>query len=307
VSAFTWLFLIHQLPAEPAYLRVKTLRRLKALGAVALKSSVYVLPDTPAAREDFHWLRREIIDGGGDATLCAGDLLEGTSDDDLQTLFRAARDEEYGEITAIAGDLAGSEEPTVKQLRKLQKRLEQVRERDHFDAPGHAVAAGALIALERAIRAEPTEESRPMEKKPTGASWVTRQGVHVDRMASAWLIRRFIDRAAEFKFVVPDGYRPLDGELRFDMFEGEFSHEGDRCTFETLIERFDLREPGLAALAEIIHDIDCKDDKFGRPETAGIAGVVAGIAAGHPADPDRIEAAATVLDALLEHFGSVPG
>jgi hypothetical protein len=108
-----------------------------------------------------------------------------------------------------------------------------------------------------------------MRDQYQGRTWVTRTGVHVDRIASAWLIRRFIDRDATFKFVPAKGYAPEPGEVRFDMFEAEFSHEGDLCTFEVLCARFALAEPGLAAVAELVHDIDVKDGKFGRPETAG--------------------------------------
>ena len=108
-------------------------------------------------------------------------------------------------------------------------------------------------------------------------TWVTRQGVYVDRIASAWLIRRFIDPQARFKFVSGKGYRPQAGELRFDMFEAEFTHEGDKCTFEVLLERGALKDPALRAIAEIIHDIDLKDDKFGRTEVAGIRTLVEGI------------------------------
>jgi hypothetical protein len=123
-------------------------------------------------------------------------------------------------------------------------------------------------------------------------------GVHVDRISSAWLIRRFIDPDARFRFVAPKGYRPEPGELRFDMFEGEFTHDGDRCTFETLCRHFALRDRGLSAIAEMVHDIDCKDDKFGREETAGFRLVVDGIVRAHDADETRLERGAAVLDDL---------
>jgi hypothetical protein len=122
--------------------------------------------------------------------------------------------------------------------------------------------------------------------------------VFVDRMASAWLIRRFIDGGARFRFVPPQGYRPETGELRFDMFEGEFTHENGGCTFETLLSRFGIDDPALAALAEIVHDIDCKDEKFGRPETGWVAGLLRGIALTHASDANRIEAGMTLFDAL---------
>jgi len=135
---------------------------------------------------------------------------------------------------------------------------------------------------------------------------VTRHGVHVDRMASAWLIRRFIDPEATFKFVPARGYRPEAGELRFDMYQAEYTHEGERCTFQVLVRRFGLSNPALEAIGEIIRDIDCKDSQHGRAETAGIAALIAGIAEAGPDDPARISQSAPVFDGLLRHFSARP-
>jgi hypothetical protein len=131
---------------------------------------------------------------------------------------------------------------------------------------------------------------------------VTRKGIYVDRMASGWLIQRFIDSKARFKFVAAKGYLPEPGDLRFDMFEAEFTHEGDLCTFEVLLSRFSLQDPALRPLAEIVHDIDLKDSKFGRPDTVGFERVVAGIAMAHSEDEARLERACSVLDDLYEYF-----
>ena len=135
-----------------------------------------------------------------------------------------------------------------------------------------------------------------------GRVWVTRRGVYVDRIASAWLIRRFIDPDARFKFVPAKGYVPEPGELRFDMYEGEYTHEGDRCTFEVLLARMGLDDPALAAIGEIVHDIDLKDAKFGREEASGIARVMDGIAAANKDDQRRLERGAAVLDDFYEYF-----
>ena len=135
-----------------------------------------------------------------------------------------------------------------------------------------------------------------------GRTWVTRAGVFIDRIASAWLIRRFIDRAAIFKFVSPKGYRRRESELRFDMFDGEYTHEGDRCTFEVLLDRFSLDDPALHAIGEIVHDIDLKDEKFNRAETAGVQSVITGIAAAHADDSERIAQGAAIFDALYSQL-----
>jgi len=140
------------------------------------------------------------------------------------------------------------------------------------------------------------------ETEYTGRTWVTRQGVKVDRMASAWLIRRFIDRAARFKFVPAKGYQRAPADVRFDMYEGEFTHEGDACTFETLLRRFSLDDPALRQIAEIVHDVDCKDEKFGRAEAAGFALVIDGIARTCKEDEDRLERATPIFEDLYRHF-----
>jgi hypothetical protein len=131
---------------------------------------------------------------------------------------------------------------------------------------------------------------------------VTRQGVHVDRIASAWLIRRFIDPDARFKFVRGKDYAPLTGELRFDMFEAEFTHEGDRCTFEVLLSRSGLDDPALRVISEIVHDIDLKDGKFAREETSGIAHLITGLTIANKSDDDRMSRGAAVFDDLYEYF-----
>jgi hypothetical protein len=146
-------------------------------------------------------------------------------------------------------------------------------------------------------------QNAPRSGAPDGATWVTREGVFIDRIASAWLIRRFIDARASFKFVPARGYKPRPGELRFDMFQGDYTHVGEHCTFETLLEEFGLRDRPLRALAEIVHDIDCKDEKFDRPETAGVKAVIEGIAHATSDDFERIERGALVFDGLYEQLG----
>ena len=141
-----------------------------------------------------------------------------------------------------------------------------------------------------------------IRRRTRGRTWVTRKGIHVDRMASAWLIRRFIDPEARFKFVPGRGYRPQAGELRFDMFEAEYTHDGDRCTFEVLVEKFQPEDRALRPVAQIVHDIDLKDSKFGRPEVQGIERLVAGIAMAHREDEERLARGSAVFEDLYEYF-----
>lgn len=240
-----WLLLIHQLPPKPDYLRVKVRRRLRGVGAVPLKNTVYVLPNTDEAIEDLTWIVREIESEGGSAMLCEARFLDGIGDEEVTAMLNAERSE--------VGD---DERP------------------DSVDS------------------VEPNQ------------TWVTREGVFVDRMASAWLIRRFIDPGARFKFVPARGYVAKPGELRFDMFNAEYTHEGERCTFQTLVRRFALSDRALRAVGEIVHDIDCKDEQFGRPETRGIMRLLRGIADSTTSDTERLERGAALFDDLYASFKS---
>jgi hypothetical protein len=163
------------------------------------------------------------------------------------------------------------------------------------------VVEGLLSGMEARMRTvEGVEPSKPAldAAQHRGRTWVTRTGIKVDRMASAWLIRKFIDAEARFKFVPAKGYRPEKYELRFDMFEAEFTHEGDLCTFEVLVQRFGLADPALRELAEIVHDIDVKDTKYGREEAPGIGQLVAGIAAAHADDEARLARGSALFEDL---------
>ncbi len=228
-----WVLLVHQLPPRPAYLRVRIRRRLTALGAVLLKNTVYALPWSAGALEDFQWLRTEILGAGGEAIL--------------------------------------------------------------FDA---AIVAGAADAT-GGRRRRPTHRRHRLPALAGGRTWATRRDVQVDRIASAWLIRRWIDPHARFRFVAPRGGRPVPRALRFDMFEGEFTHDGDRCTFETLLHRFGLgRDPALRALGEVIHDLDLKDARFRRAEAPRVARLLERVIRSCRTDPGRLRAGARILDQL---------
>jgi hypothetical protein len=297
-----WLLLIHQIPPKPDYFRVKVRRRLQRIGAVALKNSVYLLPRRDDTREDFEWLVREIQAEGGEATLCRGALLAGTTDEEIEAMFRADRDTEYGAIARDARALVDGGVPSEEELARLRRRLEDTERTDFFGAGGRDAAAQALSEASTPLGVDaPTSGAGTVVN---GGTWVTRTGIKVDRIGSAWLIRRFIDPAAQFKFVPAKGYRPEPGELRFDMYQGEFTHEGDRCTFETLVARFGLADPALRALAEIVHDVDCKDEKFGRVEAAGIASLIGGLALAYPDDAERLERGAAVFEGLYAYISS---
>ncbi|MER8823699.1 MULTISPECIES: chromate resistance protein ChrB domain-containing protein [unclassified Mesorhizobium] len=310
-----WLLLIHRLPSKPAYFRVKIWRRLQGIGAVAVKSTVYALPANAETQEDFEWLLKEIVAGGGEAMVCEARLIDGLSDAEVQALFDAARDADYAEIAkearGLAAEIGANATPekraeTRSQLGRIRKRLAEVDTIDFFGATGRLAVEGLLAELEtHLVEDQPmTEESKATEPITDlkGRIWVTRRDVHVDRMACSWLIRRFIDPDAVIRFVPGKSYAAKPGELRFDMFDGEITHEGDRCSFEVLLTRAGLGDPALQAIAEIVHDIDLKDGKFGRDETTGIASLIAGIAMTNKGDEQRIAQGGPVFDNLYQYF-----
>ena len=305
------------IPAAPASIRVKIWRRLQAIGAVNLRGAVYVLPNRDTCVELFEWLARELTALGGQASLCEGRFLDGATDDDIERRFVDARNGDYEALAkaakALASKLRAKRLPAdriaalAEQHGKLVRRLAEIVAIDYLDASGRVPAETVLAEIARALpRGGRLAVAAPLEvvPRPSGATWVTRTGVHVDRIACAWLIRRFIDPQARLKFVPAKGYVPERDELRFDMFDAEFTHVGDRCTFEVLVERMALADPALAAIGEIIHDLDLRDDKFSRDETPGVRGAIDGICTVARGDEQRIAAAAPMFDGLHASFAA---
>jgi len=315
-SGARWVLFMPSIPAKPASVRVKIWRRLQAIGAVGLRGSLYALPNREECVEVFEWLSRELRELGGQASICEGRFLDETTDDEIERRFIDARSADYAEIATAARQLGKQLEAKrlaperiaqiAEQHGKLVQRLGEVAAIDFMHVPSREAVEGLLAAVARALPRDGASAGEPLEvmERPSAATWVTRTGVHVDRIASAWLIRRFIDPAAAFKFVPAKGYAPRPGELRFDMFEAEFTHVGDRCTFETLLDRFSLTEPALHEIAEIVHDIDLKDAKFGREDAAGIERVLAGIAAAHADDEARLARGSQLFDELYALYGT---
>jgi hypothetical protein len=304
-----WLALLHQLPTKPPYLRVKVWRRLQTIGAVPLKNAVHVLPKSEANDATLRTLLDEIICAGGEAILLNASLLAGQSDGEVRALFDAARDADYDEVAQAARRLLDTGPATGPEITKLQKRLAEIGALDFFGAHGRQDAEAALADLDRQRYQHP-DVSRSVQAPDapldlTGKTWVTRRGVHVDRIACAWLIRRFIDPNAAFKFIDGRSYEASEGELRFDMADAEFTHEGDRCSFETIVLRARLGgDPALVAIAEIIHDLDIADGKFNRPETPGLGAMLSGVCAANDEDLDRIAKGGDALDQFHSFFSS---
>src|SRR5882757_3982007 len=196
-----WLILVHRIPPRPLYLRAKIRQRLATAGAVAVKNAVYLLPQSADALEDLQWIAQEIVAGGGDAHLFEGDFVDGVAGDSAIAQFRETRDADYAALAGDAraaskgGDLAAAHA-------RLARRLDEIRAIDFFKASGRAAAEKAVAAIEARVKKDQKEETRMLKANPElrGKTWVTRPDIHIDRLASAWFIRRFIDPKARFQF-----------------------------------------------------------------------------------------------------------
>lgn len=310
-----WLLLIHQLPPKPEALRVKTWRRLQQLGAVAIKQSVYAMPLSEQSREDLSWTLKQIVAGGGDGSIFEARFVEGLTEEQIIGLFIKARAADYSkiiqEVRSLLAELPDGQslgqETSAKgatMAAKLKRRLDEVAAIDFFQAPERGTAEMLLNDLTARFAGKALGAVGIREKFEAlkGRVWVTRRNLFVDRIACGWLIRRFVDRAATFKFVAGARYTPKAGELRFDMFEGEYTHEGDLCTFEVMIQRLGLDDRALLAMAEVIHDIDLKEARYHRKETDGVRALLTGLAAAQADDDQRMVEGYRLFENLYAYY-----
>ncbi|MES1243267.1 MAG: chromate resistance protein ChrB domain-containing protein [Acidobacteriota bacterium] len=258
-----WLALAYSLSEPSSSRRVSVWRRLRQLGAVSPAGSAYLLPESDEGRESFGWIAQEIRDGGGQALVLEVERLEPAEESRVIEAFRVARDEDYRKITEEASGASVN-------LEKLRRRLQEVSRIDFFGAPEGPRAAAALDRLE-AAGVRPGPESPVDPARYRGRTWVTRPRPHVDRLSSAWLIRRFIDPEAVIRYG-----EPREGEVSFDMPGAELGHANGLCTFETMLSTFRLDDPALRALAAIVHAIDLHDLTDPPPELAGVKAVLDG-------------------------------
>jgi len=293
-----WLLLLHQIPPSPPYFRAKVLRQLNQLGALAIKNSAYVLPENDENREDLEWLRSQIAEDGGEAWLFRTGAPIGMPREAIESAFRNLRESDYKQLLYHAQELAKREDQPEADWRRLKRRFDEIRRIDFFGAAGREELEDVMEKIESMLHGPAVATAvKPDLAELRGRTWVTRRGVKVDRIASTWLIRRFIDTSAKVRFVDPDQYKHAPGEIRFDMFEGEFTHEGDWCTFEALLRHAKVKDRALDAIAEIVHDIDLKDTKYQRPETSGISAMILGLVALHASDEQRIEEGSRIFEA----------
>ena len=302
-----WLLFVHQLPSHPSNLRVRTWRRLQQIGALTIKQAVCVLPDTPAAREAFGLLKTEVSNAGGSASVFAAETIDRWSDDTLLEEFRKSRQDAYG---ALARDVEKrlkrtrrARTPNVASTTALRRLLGTFRARlvaidaiDFFGSAGRDRVIGLIEQLE--TRNTPAASDTTTHRRRL---WVTRPRPGVDRIASAWLIRRFIDPDARFGFAMDRETVPEQG-VPFDMSGVEFSHHGEGCTFETLCTVFDIRDDAVARVAAIVHELDLKDAQFAPPEAPTVAAMIQGLQLANTDDDALLAQGMTMFESLYRSF-----
>lgn len=275
---------------------------------------MYVLPNTEPCREDFEWIRSEIVALGGEATVFEAEALN-AGGDELVTVFQRARDTDYQTLTRDADRLisdstskrrgpAANRDEWGRAVSRMRVRFNEIERIDFFHAPAGPDAARALSALERfaAGHKEPAVADAP-PLTPTvfrHRRWVTRPRPGVDRMASAWLIRGFIDPKATFGFVE----QPADRDVPFDMYTGEFSHHGTSCTFETLAQRFNITDPAVVRIGQIVHDLDMKERRYAPPEAPAVERIVDGLRDLHRDDGTLLQHGREMFEALARSFSA---
>jgi len=299
MRATSWLLLLYSLPTGKKTERVAIWRRLKKMGAVQIKTSTYLLPDETAQYEQFQWLAQQIRDYGGDSTLVRANEIEGLTRENVIAMFNNARAKDYAELRkSLQGFIArrkrADAEEAAAELERVTRQFREIRAVDFFDSPrGHDVAM--LLR-----RAEGPRRSRQLEKLDVrqyqGKTWLTRPRPEIDRVGSAWLISKFIDR--KLKFVFAPKADAMPDAIPFDMLDAQFSHHGNYCTFETLTKRFAISDKSVAKIGEMIHDADLDDARFQRVEAVGIDRVLKGWAKEGLPDEEILRRGFECFDAL---------
>lgn len=298
-DAVPWLLFVFTLPAKSASARVDVWRKLQRYGAIALRNSGYLLPNSPSNRERFEWLAAVIRRSHGEGSVVGVCFVDDFPPEQLHALFREERSRDYEELAAQIRKALDRRNGSNAQIARFRKRLEQIAEIDFFAAPARGQVEALLARAEGADKPPRSTKGIAMKKQFANRIWVTRPRPGIDRVSSAWLIRRFIDPNAKFVFA-PDARQRTDA-ISFDMYQpGGFGHEGDNCTFETLVKKFAIRDPGVRSISQIIHDADLHDEKFGRDEGVGLDRVLKGWAAQGIADDDLLARGMDLIQGLYD-------
>jgi hypothetical protein len=296
-----WLLLVFSLPAKRASQRVEIWRKLQRYGMLPLRSSGYVLPNSAINQERMEWLAAAIRTYKGQASVVQAQGFDDLPADRLKQRFLEARAHDYQRLLHEAKKILAmspSRRPAGR-LNRLRRRFLELQDVDFFGSP---LRARLEILLNRIDKAETTQPARGRKRKAGEYSnrlWITRPRPGIDRVSSAWLIRRFIDPKARFVF----GAEPTAhaDAIPFDMFCPQgFGHRGEDCTFETLCKEFSVRDSRVRRIAEIIHDADLGDEKFARPEGQGLDRVLNGWAKQELPDDELLERGTELIEGLYE-------
>ena len=314
-----WLLFLYSLPAKPVGHRMKVWRKLSQIGAVSFRGAGYILPDNEEHYEYFQWLVSEVTDRGGEAAFIRVDRVELMAEKEVIALFHRAREKEYlpiaeqieilerGLITFNQGGGIEEGRTITENLERLTKEFELVKRIDFFDSP-QGISLERKIKKVREAAESLTFREQGRAEKPISPKdpadyhkkvWATRKRPYVDRMASAWLIRKFIDPEAVFKFISEGAIPKTDRKtVLFDIKNGAFTHQSDLCTFEVLIRSFGLNDKALSKMAEVVHQIDLRDKKRPVPEAAGLEALIRGIRKVNAEDREILEKGMALFEML---------
>jgi len=298
-----WLLLLYRLSSKNSGARVSLWRQLKKMGALPFKTSASLLPDSSEHYERFQWLAQQVRDAGGETTLIRVTDIEGLGHADIVRLFNEARATDYDALavsltTLIAASKRKTAESFPTDLEKLTRQFEETRKVDFFGSP-RAQDVQMLIQQAGTLGdAIAKRKPRLSAKRFSGRTWLTRPRPQIDRVGSAWLIRRFIDPKAAFVFAA----NPQDhsNAIPYDMFGVELSHHGEDCTFETLTKRFGLEDRAVLKMSEMVHDADLEDGKFQTTECIGIDRVLKGWAKAGLTDEELLARGTECFEALYQ-------
>jgi len=271
-----WLLLIFSLPSKRTSERVKIWRKLQKYGTVALRNSGYVLPNTSVNQERFEWLATAIRGFKGESSVLQVQAIDDLPSEVLKEQFREVRKSDYTELIREVQRLKPSAQGFSAQVTRLKRRFEEIADIDFFESPLRSKAEEALYKAEHpAVTQVRTGKGRVSKADYQNRIWITRPRPGIDRVSSAWLIRRFIDSKAIFVFDSNPKAHPE--AVPFDMYQaGGFGHEGEKCTFETLCVRFGVGDKNVRLIGHAIHDADLDEEKFGRTEGITINHILKG-------------------------------
>lgn len=290
-----WLLLTFSLPKKGASLRVSVWRKLQRNGSLPLGNSGYLLPNNTGNREKFEWLATTIRGSHGEASVLEVQSIDNYSGSQLAKRFSDARTKDYRELLKDARKMLPKKLPS--QIARLRQRFQEIVSIDFFGSPLRVQVERALVALQEPQSKQSLPELGKVSRSAyRNRKWVTRTRPGVDRVMSAWLIRKFIDPKARFVFTGED-QKPSEA-VPFDMYEGGFGHRGEDCTFETLTKAFRITDKRVAVMGEIVHDADLFDEKFGRREGFGVDEVMKGWAQQNLSDAELLERGMLLAEGL---------